>query len=722
MNTSQPVAEATATGGPTELPERVTSAAMRNERVLAEGAIAGRLAWSPDGSAIVYTRKTRAANGSLLNDLFSVRISGGAITRLTNGRRASSPAFGKDPNRVAFVGSSSGTANIFILDTKTQQETQITRFTGDVQIGSIAWHPNGKRIAYAVFDADGVRRVDLVNLYSGATRSLTDGTYDDRRPVWSADGTALAYTSLRDGVPNVFSCTLMPTAHDEDTNASTLDSGSQLHCKDHRRVTNLITGASATDWLVSRDVISPSATTDTGNEPMRVSGPFLEASVIDSSIARDEPGVIVARVSASKARDLAYSIRADRSPYQRPHDLPPAFEGWMSHAPPRTLPVSIHPDSSLITSRGRYKPLRNLTHVASIVSPYISTARYGIGGLTIWSEPLAKHMGYAGLGIDGRDPLRESGLLFGYINNTLRPSIETEIKHLPDSPRPYGKEYLLERLSEITVNSIWRLNSDRPFLSRAVSVKVGFIHVDPRDFDNLSAIDEGLPVPETGQQFSLRIAYARKHLRPWVDNLVHPLDGFGLRGRITAAAQGFNHDQKYLRLDVSSFRVFPSLWRQRLFVYGRAQAQFGESLAQDFLGLSRYDVFQVSAPTYISFQSSNSERVRGFRDFVLGKAILFGSIEYRIPLTRSLDTELLGLVGFGSTSASFFADGAIVSPSTSFDIVERRLGLGFELKNAITLGGIVTFMHAVGVAQPAADFGTERNWEIYYRIRKTLPF
>ena len=116
--------------------------------------------------------------------------------------------------------------------------------------------------------------------------------------------------------------------------------------------------------------------------------------------------------------------------------------------------------------------------------------------------------------------------------------------------------------------------------------------------------------------------------------------------RATAAVQGVHEGQHYVRVDVGVCTVLPSLGRTRLFVYGRVQAQKRVSVAQDFLGLSRYDILQVSAPSFIRFQRSNSERVRRYTRFVLGKLIGFDSGEYDLPLTPSLQTEQLGLIGF----------------------------------------------------------------------------
>ena len=132
------------------------------------------------------------------------------MRRLTTDRRAVSPTFAPDGRRLAFVGVDGPTANLFELDLETMRERPLTAFTGDVQIPTARWSPDGARIALSLFDAEGVRDLATVDLATGEVVRLgTDPDTprterDDRLPVWNAAGDSLAFTSLRDRAPNAF--------------------------------------------------------------------------------------------------------------------------------------------------------------------------------------------------------------------------------------------------------------------------------------------------------------------------------------------------------------------------------------------------------------------------------------------------------------------------------------------------------------------------------------
>lgn len=651
----------------------VVDRATRKARVVAEGAIKAPIAWHPDGERLAFARRTRGNHGALVHDLFMVGADGKGKHRLTHSRRAFSPSFAADGTRLAFVAPTGETANVFVYDLQRGQEQQVTAFTGDVQLGHVAWHPTDDVLALARFDADGRRDLLHYDLNTRALTPLTDGTHDDRYPVWRPDGTQLAYTSLRDGVPNVF-------VYD-------LASG------EHARITHLATGATAQAWLPP-----------------------------DSTHASGTLAVIVA---TSKTRDRAYGVDAERRVAALALQVPAAYAAWTYHRPPHEVPPHIDPHPTLIQQRAPYRPLRHLTHVFSLAAPYYGGRNdWGLFGLTAWLEPLSKHL-FVFSGNLSFAEVTNSFFNATYVNNRWGPTLAFSAYHFPGAAQVYSDEVLVETLTGGEVTALWPLDLRvRPYVTTTLALRLRHAQLEPINPEAFGTLLDGLPPPETGRQTSLRMTLQRRKQRPYRYNVVHPLDGVGVRVQATGAARVLGGDHAFLRAEVAAFAVVPALGRQRVFLYGRAQAQVGTTLAQHQIGFGRYDAPRVAVP--VASQPPlvlvERERVRGYRAYALGDRLLFGTLEYRIPLVPDLQTRLLGLVSFGATAAALFADAGVVWTHGQRGHAMRRLGVGVEVKNALRLMDTLTLMHALGLAQPYDAVGPRQPYDLYYRIQLAVPF
>lgn len=650
----------------------VVNRTTKEQKIVAEGSINAPISWSPDSRRIAYSRSTRGAHGSILNDLYLVDADGRNRRRLTHSRRAFAPAFAPDGQRLAFIGSERGTGNIFVLDLRTGKETQLTRFTGDVQLSGLRWHPTDEQLVFSRFDADGTRDIVLLDLTTNELTPITPGEADDRMPVWSPDGSQIAYTSLRDEVPNVF-------IYDRATDT-------------HRRVTHLATGATATDWYVADSLGAP------------------ENLIVVSSI--------------SKSNDKAYRIDADRTAPDVHVEVPEAYAAWTTQRPPNEIPAVIPPDPSLIQRRYKYDSWRNITHAATLLLPYYdSMDDFGIAGASVWTEPLAKHiLAFVG-GVSFTQPWERSLFAASYTNNQWYPSLIFSVYRMPTNTRFYGNDLLVENFGGGDVTAIWPLDwSDRPYTSTTFESRLRYVDIDPLEIEAFESTSDDLPAPESGQQADLQLALTYKRQRPYRLAVIHPLDGFGVRAEIRGAAPVLGADSRFVRGDLSGFGILKTFGLQRLYLYGRAQVQEGSAFAQDYVGLSRYDDIQIGIPGFLPFQLGDTERVRGYRSYALGDRMLFGSVEYRVPLVPDLQTNLFGMLSLGGTSLAAFADGGLVWTGADYEDAVRRLGVGLELKNALQIFNVFELSHALGIAQPAEFLGTDEAYEIYYRIRAAIPF
>lgn len=642
-------------------------------RILADGNINADISWSPDGENIAYSRQSRGENSSLLNDIFLFDLAQNREIRITKSRRATSPVFISKGNSIAYIVNEAGTGNIFRRNLRSGEETKITRYSENIQLHGLVRNESRNELVFVRFDEKGNRNLVVIDEKSLSEKVLDDGLTDNRMPVISPDGQKMAFTSLRDEVPNVFIYDFQ---------------NSEMH-----RVTKLFAGAEVFDWIPPTDSLSER---------------------------------LVIKASETKTEESIYLIDSKRRiPGDMHTFVPEAYSAWRKQSPQTEIPSLIEPDESLVVSDYSYQSFKNLTHGASIALPFYAGDDYwGIFGTTNWIEPLGKHV-ISGTGLVSFGDFDNSYGTLNYVNNQLRPVVIISAFRIPGEARFYSDRFLIEQLTGGDITVSWPLDiSEKPFRDDRFNIRFRYAETDPfqsRKFSDTFAA----PAPIKAEKTELRLGWRTSLMKPGRNNAIHPLDGYGYKLLFTGAGKFAGSDVEYATLDASAFKVLPSIGNQRVYIYGRFQAQFGNPVPQDFIGLSRFEKIEVDLPNEISFiQSNQLDRVRGYREFVAGDRVAFASVEYRMPFLPSLQTRILNSIVLGGTSVALFGDAGVVWGARRIDdslSTEERYGMGFELKNRMNFFGL-EIGHAVGIAQKYDELFSGSKYDSYYRVKASVPF
>lgn len=183
-------------------------------RVLRRDIMSTQIAPFPTGDTLVAAQASLTHRFDTHSDLLKISVKTGRSVRLFDAAcpkkslRGRDPAVSPDGLRVAFVrnrlyqsylvvGTFVGSAGALRL------ETQLSP-SGDRQLFTPAWSPDGRALAVSMTTAGGAREVVLFDLESGRiTRRLTSDGGQNTNPVFSRDGSLVAWQSDASGIYNI---------------------------------------------------------------------------------------------------------------------------------------------------------------------------------------------------------------------------------------------------------------------------------------------------------------------------------------------------------------------------------------------------------------------------------------------------------------------------------------------------------------------------------------
>lgn len=185
-------------------------------------------AWSPDGSKIAFDSArafdgSDAANSGLTKNIWIMNAAGSsqiALTKISVGfADSTNPVWSPDGRKIAFqsgraldgsnAANTSSTQNIWVINADGSGPTPLTRLTSGVtEAKNPLWSPDGTRIAFqsarALDGSDAANVNQTLNVWlmnadgSGQTplTKLTAKSADSLNPAWSPDGSKIAFESV----------------------------------------------------------------------------------------------------------------------------------------------------------------------------------------------------------------------------------------------------------------------------------------------------------------------------------------------------------------------------------------------------------------------------------------------------------------------------------------------------------------------------------------------
>ncbi len=159
--------------------------------------------FSPDGNFIVFTRFINGYNLSP-SELVKIRVDGTGekiIVPAANSGNVNVPYGSWVGNKICFASDRAGGADeVWIVEDDGSGLTQITNHDeagGKYYIEPVFNPHNTNWIAFELVtgedDLTAIHQIALVKINTGEVSLLTDGTFDDRLPSWSNDGTKILF-------------------------------------------------------------------------------------------------------------------------------------------------------------------------------------------------------------------------------------------------------------------------------------------------------------------------------------------------------------------------------------------------------------------------------------------------------------------------------------------------------------------------------------------------
>ncbi len=590
---------------------------------------------APDGESIIYPKYRFGQHQSLQFGIWKLDIESKKKTLLTPHMRANYPQYSPDGSKIVFVAHENSTTQLYTMNADGSDIKPLTMNEGDTQIITPMWRSDGKAIAFAQSDPDGLMDIHIMDLATGRVSQITDSHEGDYAPIWHPDGKKISYTGLYDYTPNLYT-------HD-------LETGETIQNTD---IGDVVIGAS---WNHETSSITA-----------------LTLRTTDSSRVVDIDPYRLANKGDVK--------------------INPAFSSWRTKAPDHPMENINSKLDVKIHSETPYKFYKHISHIGSVVlsdfqSLFLETAftdgmgRHVLGGLIIASVP---------------DSL--FGTLIQYNNNTGFPFGGSwgvnYYKDLFFTFQFYNRDQV-PLLELFNGTSFWWMMPYNFGNSRAANHSIGIALglMDRQALDYEGSLDV-FHTPESGKEGMLSLNYTFKNQRIHRRNMFAPNHGYGFsvnHDMVTSVIWG-GLDYNKTEIDLFTHQKAGPL---SFYARGRYEKLSGKPLAQDTLGIFDIPNYYI-AGSFVPGREYMSPR--GFSGVRKGNQAFMGTVELRAPAAPFQFVEILKIIQLGNPTVALISDFGNAWNNDG-DKEELIMTTGLEFRFALSLAKSPLFIFSYGWAQ-----------------------
>ncbi len=605
------------------------------------------LSWSKDGNRFAYSKYHFDKNQSMVYDIKFYDLKKQESNWASQSMRASYPAWA-DSSTILFVAHENNISNIYSVSIYDKSPTAITNYKDNTQIAFLSVSPDFETILFSMSPLSGNMDIYTINLQTKKLKRLTTDPMADTHPVWHPDGTAISYTSNSNGVPNIHTINL---SNNNISINSDVGDGVWSH-----------------QWMPSDSLLLARTLEDVDTVRLVKVSPF-------------------------------------RAPNTKPISLRKNYTSWLSAGPDVSF-VSRKPKAiPEISDVKKYKFTKHLRHLGSVVLPGL--------GITEWQDALGRHL-FQAIGYFGE---YSSGYGVQYLNAEHGPLWGIGLfKNLDGAIRQYDGKNIIDFKDGLYFQLIKPMNFNESFSSNhLINLRTYFISHNVVDFNTAMKTGEmiahdtsgfgNLGGPHSGKDEGyLSLSYTWQKQRPHGWNLLHPKEGVGLNIKADWASEEVFGEYNYTRIKTDSY-LNVNLGGSLLYFRLKTLSSNGKLPPQDYIGLTEDQPFYINGVGDISETIPENHNPRGWSGFRLGDRLIYGSLEYRLPIAPKV---------FSLNLVSDFGNAWWASEKTKQDMIVTA---GYELR--FSLGPIIL---SGGEAQQIEEWNDNKKPLRYYRFALTAPF